>query len=114
MKVRCRCGYEIPDGTDDLPQKGHLVPDQEWLATCDALDRLIDSVAEGRSSQELAYHRARQILSRSARLMWQCRVCGRLYIDGLDKQLRCFHPDGEPLEHEILRGQPGGPARGAG
>lgn len=106
MKIPCHCGYEILDVTDDVPQKGHLIPDQDWFATYDALDGLIDEVADGRSSKELAYHRAREIVSRSARPMWQCRKCGRLYIDGLDKQLRCFNPEGGSTAFELLRGRP--------
>jgi hypothetical protein len=38
--------------------------------------------------------------------MWQCRACGRLYIERLDRQLRCFVPDGEPVDREILRSRP--------
>jgi len=106
MKIRCTCGSVILDGTDDLPQKGHVVPDQEWFSTFDALDEMIDATAEARMSKEVAYHRAREILSRSARLMWQCRMCGRLYIDDRDRQLRCFTPDGEPIDREILRSRP--------
>jgi hypothetical protein len=106
MKLRCHCGFEIVDGTDDLPQKGHLVPDQEWLSTHDALDELIDATAAARIGKEVAYQRARAIISKPARLMWQCRVCGRLYVDGRDGQLRCFVPDGEPIDREILRSRP--------
>src|SRR5262245_41935337 len=100
MKIRCHCGYEILDVTDAGAQKGHRIPDQEWFATYDALDGLIDEVADGRSSKELAYHRAREIVSRAARLLWQCRKCGRLYIEDLDRELRCFRPEGETLEFE--------------
>ena len=104
MKIGCRCGASIIDQTDDLPHKGHLVPDQAWFATYDAIDdEVIDPVADGRLGKEEAYHRARSIIGRSARLMWQCRACGRLYIDGLDGQLRCFMPEDEPADREVLR-----------
>ncbi len=111
MKIRCHCGAEIVDGADDLPQKGHLIPDQEWLTTFDSLDGVIDDVAEGKSSRGSAYQRAREILVRPARGAWQCRACGRLYLDGVDGQLRCFHPEGEPVDREILRGRSAAPAR---
>lgn len=104
MKIDCYCGVSIIDQTDDLPYKGHLIPDQEWFATYDAIDdEVIDPVAGGRLGMEAAYHRARQIISRSARLMWQCRACGRLYIDGVDGRLRCFVPEGEQPDREVLR-----------
>lgn len=106
MKIDCRCGASIIDETDDLPHKGHLLPDQAWFATYDAIDdEVIDPMADGRLGKEAAYHLARRIISRSARLMWQCRACGRLYIDGRDGQLRCFVPEGEPADREVLRGE---------
>ena len=84
-----------------------MIPDQEWFATYDAIDdEVIAPLAAGRLGKEAAYHLARQAISRSARLMWQCRVCGRLYIDGCDGQLRCFVPEGEPADREILRSSP--------
>ncbi|MDY3551944.1 hypothetical protein R5W24_001024 [Gemmata sp. JC717] len=65
---------------------------------------MIDPVADGRLGKEEAYHLARRIIGRSARLMWQCRACGRLYVDSRDGQLRCFVPEGEPADREVLRG----------
>jgi hypothetical protein len=108
MKIGCQCGASIIDQTDDLPHKGHLISDQEWFATLDAIDdEVIDPVADGRLGKEAAYRRAREVISRSVRLMWQCGACGRLYIDGLDGQLRCFVLDGNPADREVLRSRPG-------
>jgi hypothetical protein len=107
VKIGCHCGAQIVDQSDNLPHKGHLIPDQAWFATFDAIDdEVIDPVAEERLSKEAAYHHARRIICRFARLMWQCRECGRLYIDDLDGQLRCFVPEGEPAAREILRTRP--------
>lgn len=107
MKIKCHCGASIIDQTDDLPHKGHLIPDQEWFATFDAIDdEVIDPLASGQMDKEAAYERARHILERSTRQMWQCRVCGRLYIDGLDGKLRRFVPEGEPPDLEVLRSRP--------
>src|SRR5262249_20717774 len=101
------CGELIVDQTDDLPHKGHLVPDQEWFANYDAIDaEVIDPLADGRLDKRAAYRLARLVISRSSRLMWQCRPCGRLYIDGLDGQLRCFVPEGESVDREVLRSRP--------
>jgi hypothetical protein len=107
VKIGCHCGASIIDQTDDLPYKGHLIPDQEWFATYDAIDdEVIDPVSGGQLSNKEAYRRTREIISRQARLMWQCRACGRLYIDGVDGQLRCFVPEGEQSDCEILRSKP--------
>ena len=106
MKIKCYCGSLIIDQTDYLPWKGHLIPDQKWFSTFNAIDELIDAVANGQMGKEDAYNRARTILRRSSRLMWQCRECGRLHIDGSDGQLRCFMPEGDPIDREVLRGNP--------
>lgn len=106
MKFNCSCGVLIVDSTDDLPHKGHVVPDQEWFATFDALDELIDATAEARMSREHAYQRVRELLSSSARLVWQCPGCGRLYLDDRNRQLQGFVPESESVDHELLRSRP--------
>jgi hypothetical protein len=104
MKIGCRCGATIVDQTDYLPHKGHLIPDQEWLTTYDAIDdEVVDPLADGRLGKEAAYHHARRVISRAARPVWQCRACGRLYVDGPDGRLRCFLPEDEPPDREVLR-----------
>lgn len=104
MKIRCHCGETIIDQTDYLPHKAYLIPDQDWFAVHDGIDdEVIDLVAEGCLRTDAAYMRARHIIGRNARLMWQCRACGRLYIDGPDGQLRCFAPEGGGVDREILR-----------
>ncbi|HEX6812164.1 MAG TPA: hypothetical protein VF384_11115 [Planctomycetota bacterium] len=115
MKIHCSCGFMIHDGTDDLPQKGHLIPDRSWFATHDAIDgEIIEPLAAGWLEKDAAHQLVRHIMSRSVRLMWQCRDCGRLYIDGLDGQLRCFVPDGKAVDREILRGGPSRPTNTPG
>jgi hypothetical protein len=104
MKIGCLCGGVIIDQTDDLPQKGHLIPDQEWFATYDAIDDdVINPLAEGSLEKERAYMVARLIIGRSARLMWQCVDCGRLYIDDRQGKLQCYVPEDEKTSREILR-----------
>jgi len=107
VKIGCHCGAVLADQTDDLPHKGHVIPDQDWFALYDAIDdAVINPVAEGKLSKETAYHLARQIIGRCARLVWQCRECGRLYVDDADGQLHSFAPEGAPVDREILRSRP--------
>ena len=110
VKIGCRCGALIIDQTDDLPHKGHVIPDQEWFATFDAMDdEVIDPLIEGKITPEAARWLARRIISRWARLAYQCRACGRLYVDDL-RGLHCYFPEGEETSKEILRARPGGSA----
>ena len=105
MKIGCQCGETIFDITDYVPNKAHLIPDQDWFPTYDAIDdEIIDPIADGRLGKEAAYMLARQIISRSARLMWQCATCGRLYIDDIRGNLQCYVPEREQTDREILRG----------
>ncbi len=48
MRIDCPCGAKIKDQTDHLPQKGHLIPDQEWFGVFDSHDaQIIDPLLEG-------------------------------------------------------------------
>lgn len=106
MKIGCQCGEIIIDQTDYLPQKGHLIPDQEWFATYDAIDdEVIDHLADGSLDKEKARMVTRLIIRRSARLMWQCDECGRLYIDDQQGELQCYVPENESTSRGILRGR---------
>ena len=104
MKIGCHCGATIFDQTDDLPQKGHLIPDQEWFATYDAMDdEVIVPLTEGSIDKENAFRLSRRVISRSSRLMYQCGVCGRLYIDDEQGELHCYVPCDDQTSKEILR-----------
>ena len=106
MKIKCHCGEVIFDQTDSVPHKGHLIPDQTWFGLYDAIDaEVISPLAEGRLQEEDASRKAREIIMRSARLMYQCRWCGCLYIDDLEDNLQCFAPASEATTHWALRGR---------
>jgi len=104
MKIGCHCGATIFDQTDDLPQKGHLIPDQEWFATYDAMDdEVIVPLTEGSIDKERAFHLSRRVISRASRLIYQCSTCGRLYIDDKQGKLQCYVPSDDATSKEILR-----------
>jgi len=110
MKIGCHCGATIVDQTDNLPNKGHLIPDQNWFATQDAIDdEVIAPLAGGQLSQDAAYRLSREILGRSTRQLWQCSTCGRLYVDGPGGELHCFVPADDQTDRQILRGTAEGP-----
>lgn len=107
MKIECHCGALIVDQTDDLPHKAHLIPDQEWFATLDRIDaEVIEPLAARRLTAEGASMRTRSLLIGAVRMAWQCRSCGRLYVDDASRELRCFVPEAEHSDHELLRSRP--------
>jgi hypothetical protein len=109
MKIGCYCGASIVDQTDYLSHKGRLIPDQEWFAVFDAIDaEIIDALASGLLPQSDAYRLARKIILRISRMVYQCRNCGRLFIDDLQRNLQSYVPATEETSREILRSRPSG------
>ncbi|MFI4847721.1 MAG: hypothetical protein ACIAZJ_01365 [Gimesia chilikensis] len=105
MKISCYCGEMIFDSTDNLPQKGRLIPDQDWLEMFDALEvQVMERLAAGTLSFEAACMKMRELICSPVRGIWQCAACGRLYIDDLDGQLQCFLPEKDETDKRVLRG----------
>jgi hypothetical protein len=105
VKIECHCGALIIDQTDALSNKAHFIPDQDWDRVLEALETdIVDAVAGRRLTREGAYHGAREIVSRSARGMWQCSACGRLYVDDPERKLHCFAPETAEADRRVLRG----------
>jgi hypothetical protein len=107
MKIRCQCGAMIRDQTDNLPHKGHLIPDQEWLPVYDGIDVVIDDLAAGRVDAETASMKIRSILGNASRHVYQCKECGRLLVDDRQRQLHTFAPASADMCKEILRSREG-------
>ena len=103
MKIACECGETIFDSTDHMSYKGHIIPDQDWFNVFDYMDdEIIDKLCDGTIDKESANMNMRSAISAPARLAWQCRSCGRIYIDGKDNKLECYVPSDEDTEKNIL------------
>ncbi|GKY88567.1 hypothetical protein [Sinisalibacter aestuarii] len=87
MKITCSCGATIHDGTDALPHKGHAIADRDWGPFWEALDA---ALARPRAPAAMAMELRRKA---SARRMWECRTCGRLWIDRADGGLLSYAPE---------------------
>lgn len=106
MKIECACGVEIFDQTDALPHKAHLIPDEDWFEAMERLEGLVEAAADGRITKDEALHRVRLPLLNLSRKAWQCRQCGRLYLDGPERGCRPhrYAPESEDDSREVLRG----------
>lgn len=80
MKIGCHCGFVIPDQTDFLSYKGHLVADQD-----------VEDFVESSESQ-------RSVDSSYMRLCYQCPQCGRLYVEDASRVLNVFTPEGHQVQ----------------
>jgi hypothetical protein len=59
----------------------------------DAFDtEVIDPLADGRIEKESAYMQARRIAIRSARMIYECTKCGRLFLTDRENNLQCYVP----------------------
>jgi hypothetical protein len=103
MNIVCYCGAVIIDSTDYVPHKGHLIPDQNWFDTYDRVDEIIDRVTAGQITTEDAYWQARLAIGESARMVYECGECGRLFIDDRQRNLQCYVPEKQESSKEILR-----------
>lgn len=80
MKIGCICGAVIPDQTDFLSFKAHLVADRDW-------EDLVDS-SESKKRIDSSY----------IRLCYQCAQCGRLYVEDASRTLHAFIPEGHEAQ----------------
>jgi hypothetical protein len=106
MKIQCECGCLIYDGGDDLPHKAHFIPDQKWNALFDAIDELIEKNCLTDRQRNAACTKIRILIGNAARCAWQCRACGRLYIDDSAYRLQSYAPTAAETTRELFRSAP--------
>lgn len=104
MKFGCPCGNAIHDGTDFLPHKGHVIPDEDFFSILDNLDALLDRVASRGKVEEADYMAVRQRCS-TFRKIYQCTHCARVFL--WDKEIEgaySFRPEDDDVRSDLLRG----------
>ncbi len=89
--MNCPCGAVILDIADSSTNKAHLIPDEGWLALLEKIDGLIEGVAARPAKAEAACMEVRRLLK--TRPVYQCRECGRLFVDDRAHQSHIFTPE---------------------
>ena len=95
MKITCACGALLSDNTDFIPNKAHLVADQDYFDFFDT--------QPGRERQQYE------------RTMYQCYDCGRLLLQNRAGDLHhytFFSPDDREAARDALRSNLGKRWRG--
>ena len=105
MKIHCPCGELVVDQTDALPSKAHVIPDQDFFRLLDAIDEAVEQSGPAPTEREAACMRVRRLVTEITRRAWQCRACGRLFVDR-GRSLQVFVPEGDDPEREIFRVRP--------
>ena len=104
MKIACKCGQIIHDGTDALPHKAHLIPDQAWHDLFDRLDDLIGHQCQTPAQRDAACTIMRALIGGAGRSAWQCVACGRLHVDDHAGRLQVYLPADSSTSRTVLRG----------
>lgn len=117
-KLGCICGHTIVDQTDNIPYKGHILPDtsieKTWEEIANKIDTLIDSIQSNRklewikqnftvppyptdvSDSSMIYDLLSTSLSKSTQDIFECENCGRIAIEiGQTNHFRFFRQDEE-------------------
>jgi hypothetical protein len=104
MLIPCECGHDIRDSADHVAEKAHVIPDQEWFATLDAVDeQVIDPLSQGTLELKRAYILSRVEIGRRQLIAYQCPACGRLYVGKLDGTFHCFVPANSDTSRNVFR-----------
>jgi hypothetical protein len=89
MKIRCTCENIIVDQTDNLKNKGYIIPDTDWIEFWDLIDGEIK-----KSTPPIDEFDSIQLrMQNYFKTLWECEVCGRLYISGEDNKLLEYAPE---------------------
>lgn len=91
MKIECSCGHLIWDA-DDLPNKAHIIADQNWLPLLEDIDRVVESKCETPADREAACMRIRTLIVKASKPAYACTTCGRLYLDDANGKLIAYTP----------------------
>ena len=91
------------DGTDELPYKAHLVPDQKWNQLLEAFDWLIENRCHTSSQRDEACNHVRTLMVQLTRMAWQCEACGRMFIEDSARDLHCYPPGPPGTSRELFR-----------
>ena len=104
MKIKCTCGNLIYDGTDQLPHKGHIIPDKNFFDIPEAIDEILDKVKENKSVEPEDYMQHREALFGKTKLIYQCSSCGSLLVWDKKKQdYYIFKPENLDTPKDILK-----------
>ena len=102
MKIKCECGGIIVDQTDFLPFKAHMISDQDWFDFLDAIDNAVEKSGPTSKEKELALMNVRILAGILSKSIYQCTLCGRLFVENENHELETFIKQGPYEGKKIL------------
>lgn len=91
--IRCLCGEILHDNTDNISYKGRLLSDKQFFPLLDLADEMIEAQADNREALSMRFRRNIGDYIRF-RDVFQCYECGRILIEGDDRNFYFFKPEG--------------------
>lgn len=80
------------------------MPDAVWFDLLDAIDDAIDGAGSTKAARESAQMAVRYRLAEVTRRAWQCRSCGRLFVDDARRDLQTFVPADPQTSRSLFAG----------
>jgi len=103
MKIGCKCGGCIVDNSDGHSDKAWFIPDKNWDGFWGEINNAITSSGKSKSEKEYAVNSIGRTSFPSAyRTIYQCNVCGRVYISNEGGSLEMFEPESENTCKTVL------------
>jgi hypothetical protein len=100
MKIKCPCGQNISDNTDEISYKGHVFADQDYFTILEGIESCIQLVASNSEALEKAKNDADDVIISKTRGIWTCDNCGRVAIHDASCQLHWYKPEnGENVQN---------------
>lgn len=92
MHFLCSCGNRIHDTTDYLSYKASLLADQDKFDLSDEIERYVaDPALDPDACMNRIMHAT---VEYTWRHLYQCRQCGRIFIEDSSGELHSFAPEG--------------------
>ncbi|MCB0398521.1 MAG: hypothetical protein KDD26_02665 [Winogradskyella sp.] len=91
MKINCTCENIIPDSTDHIMYKGHMIPDKLWEDFWNSIDFAIEKSGPSAEEKETACMQLRML--NNFRTILECTACGKLFINDQNYDLKTYSPD---------------------
>lgn len=109
MKIECVCGAMIVDQCEELPNKAHIIPDDNYWGLLRAIDDAITKSGPSAAAREAAALTVVDLVINMSKSMYQCGNCGRVYIDGPAPTFNTyqFNPNDGTIPRELLKSQLG-------
>lgn len=94
MHFYCTCGNRISDTTDFLSNKAAIMANQDEVDFFDAVEREVkdEQITKEECLDRILFHHMGKYLNRN---MYQCSMCGRLYVEDTSYHFHVFVPEGE-------------------